>query len=62
MSGACTHVSTQHVTKLTGFQPLCRARLQIDISELELPYIPKQVLDCVFIESLIADRNLLDEV
>jgi hypothetical protein len=29
---------------------------------LELPYIPKQVLDCIFINTLIADRNLLDEV
>lgn len=31
-------------------------------SELELPYVPKQVLDCIFINTLIADRNLLDEV
>jgi hypothetical protein len=31
-------------------------------SELELPYIPKQVLDCVYIEQLLADKNLLDEV
>ena len=31
-------------------------------SELELPYIPKQVLDCIFINALIADRNQLDEV
>ena len=29
---------------------------------MELPYIPKQVLDCLFINSLTADRNLLDEV
>jgi len=36
--------------------------LSIDISELELPYIPKQVLDCIFIDHLIADKNLLDEV
>ena len=31
-------------------------------SELELPYIPKQVLDCVYLEQLLADKNLLDEV
>ena len=36
--------------------------LSIDISELELPYIPKQVLDCLFIDHLIADKNQLDEV
>lgn len=36
--------------------------LSIDISELELPYIPKQVLDCIFIDHLIADKNLLDEI
>lgn len=37
-------------------------RLRGVCSELELPYIPKQVLDCIFINTLIADRNLLDEV
>jgi len=36
--------------------------LKIDISGLDLPYIPKQVLDCLFIDHLIADKNQLDEV
>jgi len=36
--------------------------LKIDISGLDLPYIPKQVLDCLSIDHLIADKNQLDEV
>lgn len=36
--------------------------LKLDISNLELPYISKQVTDATFLEELYADHNLLDEI
>ena len=35
---------------------------KIDISDLGLPYIPKNVTDSIYITELIADHNLLDEI
>lgn len=46
---------------LKGIQD-AKKTLVLDISDMQLPYISKQVTDASFLEVLIADKNLLDEV